>query len=343
MAILSAAAKFLKKMLPEQELAQAHEGLVDALAMGEAVLPLQWATITTHMLLHSSLKIRDWGAFWAINMLLMERMHVLLKRMASGSRDRLRSFANHYDLWDAAQTSWRFTGKWVTPPKKSTMAGFVPMKEHDTITEAKGARSTMKLSTTIFTQVMELWATENKALTNLLARFEKDKKRLQRRRGSAELQLRDFVPSQGPRLTDQEKGWLQASKYVKAIGKATLDGNMFRTEGSQSKFRSDNSCVAEEYKEREQNLAVHKNYGIIKSMFLHSLPGGAEEIIVECDWYAEKGINPRTQLPQVARNTQYDRCRVAFLKNLFPHNLVLWPSDISNLDNGLLDVIHHHE
>ena len=341
--ILSAAATFLKKRLPEPELTAAHEALVDALALGEAVLPLQWATITTHMLLHSALKIGDWGAFWAINMLMMERLHVLLKRMASGSRDRMQSFANHYDLWDAAQTTWRFTGDWITPPKKSTMAGFVPMKEHDTVTEPKGARRTIKLNETVFDQVMELWATENRPLSALLARFAKEKTILLRRPNSPVIELKDFAPKKGPRLTGQEKEWLQTSKYVKAIGKATLDGVMFRTQGAQAKFRSDNSCVAEEYKERDEASAVHKNYGIIKSMFLHSLPGGAEEIIVDCDWYKEAGINPRTHLRQVSRNVNFDRCRVAFLKNLYPHNLVLWPSDCNNADNGLLDVIEHHE
>jgi hypothetical protein len=55
-AILGAAAAFLKKVIPEEDLQKAHAGLVDALAMAEAVLPMQWSTITTHMLLHAA----DW-------------------------------------------------------------------------------------------------------------------------------------------------------------------------------------------------------------------------------------------------------------------------------------------
>jgi len=31
--------------------------------------------------------MEDFGSFWAINMLVIERMHVLLKRMASGTRN----------------------------------------------------------------------------------------------------------------------------------------------------------------------------------------------------------------------------------------------------------------
>ena len=51
-----AASAFLKKVMTEEDLQKAHTGLVDALALAEAVLPMQWCTITTHMLLHAA----DW-------------------------------------------------------------------------------------------------------------------------------------------------------------------------------------------------------------------------------------------------------------------------------------------
>ena len=69
----------------------------------------------------------------------------------------------------------------------------------------------------------------------------------------------------------------------------------------------------------------------------------SEEVIVECDWYEKVGIYPRTKLIQVRRNNNFDACRVQFLKNLYPHNLVMWPSVASAPDNGLLDVIYHHQ
>ena len=118
---------------------------------------------------------------------------------------------------------------------------------------------------------------------------------------------------------------------------------LFRTEASQTKFRADNACVSEEYKESGNNSAVTVNYGIIKTMFLHKLGHEPEEVIVECEWYEKVGINPRTKLIQVRRNTNFDACRVQFLKNLYPHNLVMWPSVASAPDNGLLDVIYHHQ
>ena len=54
--VLAAAAAFLKKVMTEEDLNKAHTGLVDALALAEALLPMQWCTITTHMLLHAA----DW-------------------------------------------------------------------------------------------------------------------------------------------------------------------------------------------------------------------------------------------------------------------------------------------
>ena len=54
--VLEAAAAFLKKVMTEEDITKAHAGLVEALALAEAMLPLQWSTITSHMLLHAA----DW-------------------------------------------------------------------------------------------------------------------------------------------------------------------------------------------------------------------------------------------------------------------------------------------
>ena len=57
--VLASAGACLKKYMPEAELKGAHLRLVDALAAAETKLPLQWCTITTHMLLHAA----DWVRF----------------------------------------------------------------------------------------------------------------------------------------------------------------------------------------------------------------------------------------------------------------------------------------
>ena len=107
---------------------------------------------------------------------------------------------------------------------------------------------------------------------------------------------------------------------LQIMHKATLDGVMFRTMEGEAKTRSRNSCVAERYKDRDDALEQKVNYGCIKSMFSHQL-GGQTEIIVESDWYEVVGVNARTLLRH--------RSRVHFLKNLYPNNMVFWPSDIT--------------
>ena len=54
--VLAAAAAFLKKVMTEDDLNKAYTALVNTLALAEAVLPMQWSTITTHMLLRAA----DW-------------------------------------------------------------------------------------------------------------------------------------------------------------------------------------------------------------------------------------------------------------------------------------------
>ena len=55
------------------------------------------------------------------------------------------------------------------------------------------------------------------------------------------------------------------------ITKSTLDGILFRTEASQTKFRADNVCVPEDYKERGNISEVTVNYGIFNYMITVSL------------------------------------------------------------------------
>jgi len=89
-------------------------------------------------------------------MLVVERLHVLLKRMSSGTRNKMQSFANHYDVWDVAQTQWRMENVWTTKPKQSTLAGYVPIPDYKTVCEAKGAQKPGKFAPKMFLQILTL-------------------------------------------------------------------------------------------------------------------------------------------------------------------------------------------
>ena len=152
--------------------------------------------------------MRKWGSFWVINMLFVERLHVLLKRMGAGHKDRMQSFANHYDIWQACQSEWRWEQAWTSPAKRSTMAGYKDMLEHDTVTVALGARGSRMLTHVQHMQVLELWATENTAFVKLLDKFKADP-----RARSRKIKLRDWSP-RGATLSDQAKAWLRTTRRV---------------------------------------------------------------------------------------------------------------------------------
>ena len=88
-------------------------------------------------------------------------------------------------------------------------------------------------------------------------------------------------------------------------------------------------------------------YGRIKRLFLHKLypdEGAREEVVAECDWYDAVGTNPISGNVQISPNSNFDACRMVFIKNCQAHNCVYWPSSLpSRAPPTLFDVIMHHE
>ena len=166
--------------------------------------------------------MREWGSFWAINMLFVERLHVLLKRMGAGHKDRMQSFANHYDIWQACQTTWRWEQQWTSPAKQSTMAGYKDIPEYAAVAVAKGARGTRRLDRDLHMQLLELWATEIKQFDKLLDKFKADARRTKARakgrraQAATSIEIKDWCPRDRT-LTDKEKAWLQTRRTVTVL------------------------------------------------------------------------------------------------------------------------------
>ena len=163
----------------------------------------------------------DWGAFWAVNMLWLERLHVLLKKMGAGHRDRMQSFVNHYDLWDAAQSEWRWSGEWANKPNKSTMIGYRDVPEYATKTLAKGARHTIVLSKSLHLQLLEIYAVENTRFDKLLDKYKASVRAAKQKKGSKahrapHVELADWKPKGAPLQAD-ESAWLKTPRTVQAL------------------------------------------------------------------------------------------------------------------------------
>jgi hypothetical protein len=77
----------VKRMMSDQELDALHESFAAVLAECEIAFPMNWCTITHHLLLHITEKYKDFGAFWAHNNLPIERLYVKLKNLARSCID----------------------------------------------------------------------------------------------------------------------------------------------------------------------------------------------------------------------------------------------------------------
>lgn len=200
---LMAIDSFLCKTATPAQLKENEQRLFRSFAVLEINLPQYWMTISRHGISHWRKKMLDLGFFWAQSLLFVERYHVLLKSMARGSRNMVRSIGHHYSLFDISQTDWRLQigpEQWVVPPKHSTLAGAKEIPENQGLLVIKGKTNDTVLAADMFLQVKELWATEHKVFDKLFDRFNND-----RRKRPPDVTLAAWMPKNGRRLNDEEK------------------------------------------------------------------------------------------------------------------------------------------
>lgn len=87
---------------------------------------------------------------------------------------------------------------------------------------------------------------------------------------------------------------------------------------------------------RRGDTVMKSGYGQIKKMFVHSLyPGGPSQVVVDVDWFDNKGTHEISKLPLVAKtnNDPTAFSRLTFLRECYPRPLALWPNDpLDDLD-----------
>lgn len=112
------------KVTSTASLSENRKDFISAMAYLELVLPVYWQVISHHLLCHAHDQIENMGAFWAQNMLAIERLHVLLKQLARGTRNLMSSIMNNYNIYDAAHTEMRgdTSFKWTSEPRRSSLA-----------------------------------------------------------------------------------------------------------------------------------------------------------------------------------------------------------------------------
>lgn len=82
--------------------------LVETFAWFEFKFPLYWCVITHHMLWECIVtQLELIGAFWALGLLAIEQFHIVIKKMARGSKNFMVSFMNHYELFENVQIEFK--------------------------------------------------------------------------------------------------------------------------------------------------------------------------------------------------------------------------------------------
>ena len=207
--------RMVAKALSEQEIIEVHDELMLVLATLEVKLPLYWNHITTHLLIHAGAQFKDLGAFWAQNMLMFERYHVLLKQLARGSRNMMRSLGKNYDIYEQCQTTWRFEGQWSSSPRKSTMASHREVQLNEGEVTLPKAKRPGRLNDEGLFLVGALWATVNKGFDKMRDRYVAYRGKQNKTR-KAILSMRRWKP-RGNALSEQEKLWKQMTRNVAVI------------------------------------------------------------------------------------------------------------------------------
>jgi hypothetical protein len=201
-------------MLTDPELKALHAEFVQGLAALEIALPVNWCTITHHLLLHIADTYAYLGAFWSHNNLPTERLHVKLHNLARGYKNMMRSFGRHYDLFDFS-TITRFEGPslWMSRPAASSLASERKVESNDGVVHEFGQQTKGKINHSLMEQVKDLWSIENKAFRRLRERYETEKSRQPQGTVPA---FRHWQPK-GTRLSEEQQDWTQMSKNVKVM------------------------------------------------------------------------------------------------------------------------------
>jgi hypothetical protein len=121
-----------------------------------------------------------------------------------------------------------------------------------------------------------------------------------------------------------------------------LDDTFFRTSGSQTRVKTDNSGVIAGYKQQNEETkeeTKHIAVGRITDLYVHFLKGkdvhdptAVWSVFVKADWYEPVRINEVNELLQVQENKYWDRCGIVDLGQCYSLNCVFWPSDPLGLE-----------
>lgn len=144
----------------------------------EIALPMYWNTLAKHLVpcrLFEQMEL--WGRMWAHNMMVFERMHVLLKGMVRSGKNMTASVANTYGMYCVSQSKQRFNSdiSWANEAKRSSLSCRPFLEEQNSKVIPLGISSRhvvfKKLPDRVYAQLINLWGTKNAAFLALKLKY----------------------------------------------------------------------------------------------------------------------------------------------------------------------------
>ena len=269
----------------------------------EMALPMYWNNLARHLIYcRLPVQLELWGRMWAHNMLVFERMHVLLKGMVRSGKNMAVSVGNSYGAYCLSQSKHRFDSgmRWANEAKMSSLSSRPLVLPAEGSVEPLGITSAKDkmLPDHVYAQIITLWGTRLPALKLVIARYLNS---CRANNTTREAFLCDMHMWKPKKLHENTAALLKLNRLAKVVHRAKLDNLEFRTTESQEKFKMDNSCIMHRYYDTsvaQRVLPTKMSFGVIKNMYYHQMWADSEhKVVLEVDWYEKLGDSPRNGLP----------------------------------------------
>ena len=287
-------------------------------------------------------------------MLGVERIHVMMKKLAKSTKNIMFSLRKNNDRLIRSQLQWRFnsTHDWATKARPSSFLCKQVVPDADGVVKPRGALHKTKVDQTIFSHLQTEWTIKNKAYRKFRQKYDtylrnhkKDKKKGRNKRPAVPFSRWQHDRKE-PNSPEQKK-WQKMDNTAWTCTMATIDEQLFRTRGHEKRKRckTTNKYIIGVVNVTQPNgkTKTKKCYGVIKKFYVHFMYPPARttykltikklETFEEpwimcalCEWYEELGSNPVTGLTQIRPNPFWEAgCPITNLANCLPINPTFWP------------------
>ena len=299
----------------------------------ETMMPMQFMSMVRHgCAFHIVDNAEDLGPYVHRNTLDFERFHTVFKSLCRNKNNPLASIEANYELLEfSLKQRLKGPNAWTIAPQRSSPAGYIARPDssrrgYDQLEMAlEGATKQARLSVEDYREVQRLWRILDPSYDEMWKRFER-----QERSTAVADRLHDISKLRSTRqwvLSPEELNFQKMTNTITEGSRVEYAGQPLRTMQSEEGNKNVDRFIRLDYEEqigRSSNSRQVRSYGQIKRLFSHEMfPGGPTQVVVEAEWYADKGENAISKLPMVQKSEVllFPQSRLTFLKECYPRPL----------------------